>query len=75
MTSLGVISKIMTLCWCRSAGKFRKTRSVRGSTLAVIRLTVLKYYQVFDKDKFEKNGLLVIMFAASRHDTAIALFC
>ena len=52
----------MNLCWCRSAGKFCKARSVRGSILAVIRLTALKCYQVFDKGKFEKNGLLVVIF-------------
>ena len=32
----------MNLCSCRSAGKFRIARTVLGSILAVIRLTVLK---------------------------------
>ena len=36
---------------------------MRGSILAVIRLIAVKYSQVFDKGKFEKNGLLVIMFS------------
>ena len=66
-------SKIMYLWWCRSAGKFRKARSVRGSILAAIRVIALKYSLVFDKGKFEKNGLLVIMFSHV-YKTALALF-
>ena len=42
---------------CRLAGKFRNASSVRGSTLAVIRVTAVKSSRVFDKGKFEKNGL------------------
>ena len=46
----------MYLCWCRSAGKFRKARPVCGSILAVIPLIALKYSQVFGQGKFEKKN-------------------
>ena len=46
---------------------------MRGSILAAIRVVALNDSLVFDEGKFEKNGLLVIMFSHV-YKTAIALF-